>query len=679
MTQNQRPLFYEGQYLGADDLDTTVDYERFQLARHELGAHVWGIGIGLDVRERTLPSGDVDVSIVPGIAWDGYGRAIVVLSPVKVGLDKFANFQSVTPAAGQLIKVWLRYDETSGKGPASGFEACTAGSQYARALENYTIEVGEPPQGGHGSVSVAGLGIDAAKARNAFLPTLPDLFDESVPYQTFPESGGKPQWWIPIGYVRWKKNAGQPGTLITRDDSGGGGLPPDSDLIRAFRQYIGVVAESLYAADGAIRLRSRADDPTKSNYQPPQIRPKNPAHNDLVSVEGSMRVFGDARVAGGLLEFRDADCVRDDVPQIVRRQENNQGGLDLQVAFTSDAKTKGDNAFSVGVVNVDAATGKFGGLDKYLVVRDNGYVGINAEVPQARVQIDTLTTLAEGGAAFWSNFGSNAYFDGSWNQIKPSRSGVNFHISSDAGGMEFRFLRTEANGANLRNIAAIGTQTSFIAEGLLGIGNNSPSTQVHIKTLTSINEGIAADGIWSNFGQNAYFDGVWKRIDNKKAGANLHVNPDGSGQEFRFLKVENDGNGLRNIGVIGTTTSYIGEGQFGVGTNNPQARLDVDGRILRKGMPFSETGPALDNAIILLPWGDTDDWNVFVSPRSMGQEEPGSEFDNALLVIQCWATALADKSAFQVVARYKYKFSNGDNTGTGSWFGGSVNWLLVPR
>lgn len=678
MTQNQRPTFYEGQFLSADDLDIAVAYERFQLARHELGAHIWGIGIGLDLRERALPSGDIDVSIVPGIAWDGYGRAIVVTAPIKIPVDKFANYQSTTPSNGLLIEVWLRYDETTAKGPAGGFEACTAASQYARAVENYAIEVGEPPQGAHGSVSVAGLSIDPRKARNTFLPGLPDLYDESVAYQEFPESGSKPQWWIPIGYVRWLKKSGQPGSLIKRDDSA---TPPDSDLIRAFRQYVGVVAESVFAADGAIRLRNRADNPSLSNYQPPRtaIDPKNPPENDLVSVEGSMRVFGDARIAGGLLEFRNDDCVRDDVPQLVRRRKNDEGGLDLQAVFTSDEKTKGDNAFSVGTVNVDSSTGKLGGLTKFLVVRDNGNVGINAVVPKARVQIDTLTVIDEGGAAVWSNFGSNAYYNGSWNQVKDSRPGVNLHMSSDGGGTEFRFLRVEANGANRRNIAAIGTKVSFIKESLLGVGNDSPATQLHVKTLTTIDEGVGADGTWANFGQNAYYDGTWKRIDNKKAGASLHINPDGSAQEFRFLKVEKDGSGQRNIAVIGTGVSYIGEGLFGVGTNNPQATLDVDGRVLRKGKPFSSTGVAPDNGIISLPWGDTDDWSIFVSPNTMGQEEPDSENDNALLMIRCSAAPLANKSAFQVVANYKYKFSNGDDTGNGTWFQGWANWLLVPR
>jgi hypothetical protein len=426
MNQNQRPLFYEGQYLSAVDLDTSVDYERFQLARHELGAHIWGIGIGLDLRERNLPSGDVEVSIVPGIAWDGYGRAIVVLAPVKVSLDKFVNFQSTTSAEGLLVKVWLRYDETTGKGPAAGFEACTAGSQYARALENYVIEVGEPPQGAHGPVSVAGLSIDPLKARNVFLPKLPDLFDESVAYQMFPESGSKPQWWIPVGYVRWLKKAGQPGTLIARNDSGSGGLPPDSDLIRAFRQYIGVVAETIVAADGALRLRHRNKDPAKANFQPPQIA-LDLKHQDLVWVEGNMRVFGDARLCGGLLELRNDDGFRDDVPQVMRRKKNPEGGLDVQIAFAKNGNPKGDNAFSVGLIDVDATSGDFKELNKHFVVRDNGRVGIGIAVPTQ------LLTLAGEGKTRLEIGRVNAGFP--WSTNSPTNDG-SFAINQQSQGSD---------------------------------------------------------------------------------------------------------------------------------------------------------------------------------------------------------------------------------------------------
>jgi hypothetical protein len=393
MDQNQRPTFYEGQYLGAEDLDATVAYERFQLARHELGAHLWGIGIGLDLRERKLPGGDIEASIVPGVAWDGYGRTIVVAATAKIPVSKFANFQSDTPADGQLIKIWLRYDEGATRRPAPGFEACTAGSQTARVIETYTIEVGEPPQGAHGPVSVAGFSIDPSTARSAFLPGAKPLFDESVPYQSFPESGSKPQWWIPIGYVRWLKQPGQPGILIPRNDSGSSGQIPDSDLIRAFRQYIGVVAETVMAADGALRLRHRDHDPTKQHFQPPRITtdPKNPPERDLAWVEGNMRVFGDVRLAGGLLEFRGDDGVRDDVPQVVRRKKNPEGGLDVQVAFAKNENPQGDNAFSVGLVDVDPSSGDLKELNKHLVVRDNGKVGIGLAVPT-----QLLTLAGEG-------------------------------------------------------------------------------------------------------------------------------------------------------------------------------------------------------------------------------------------------------------------------------------------
>ena len=47
---------------GADDLDQAVAYGKIQQARHSLGAHAWGICIGLDLGEKPRPSRDqVDV------------------------------------------------------------------------------------------------------------------------------------------------------------------------------------------------------------------------------------------------------------------------------------------------------------------------------------------------------------------------------------------------------------------------------------------------------------------------------------------------------------------------------------------------------------------------------------------------------------------------------------------
>jgi hypothetical protein len=486
MDQSERPRFYEGQYLGADDLSAGLDYGRVQSARHALGAHTWGIAIGLDLVERTLPSGDVDVSIMPGLAWDGYARPVVVLAPAKLTADQFSNFQAVTPPEGQLVKVWLRYDETAIRAPALGFETCRTDDQHGRIVESFAIYLGEPSGGPHGTLSVASRSVDALNARSAFNPGAAKVYDESVPYQEFP--GGKvPAWLIPIGYVRWQKLATQPGRLLLRNDTG---TTPDSDLIRSFRRYLGVIAETINAADGVIRLRDRWSDPDKTPFRAPRVVDKS--MNDLVWIEGHLRVLGDTHIAGGRIDFHDETGGTDQTPLALRRVEpNERGGTDLQAVIGGDGSPTGKHALAIGPVKLDATTGALGNMDKKLVVRDDGKVG------------------------------------------------------------------------------------------------------------------------------------------------------------------------------IGTTT--------------PAAPLDVAGRILRQGKDFSQVGVAHHNDIVTANWGGNDDWNIFVSPRGVGREEPGSEFDNALLRLECFADPVPPNS-WRITVRYKYKFSDADGKGEGTWYDdGQANYLLVPR
>jgi hypothetical protein len=120
-------------------------------------------------------------------------------------------------------------------------------------------------------------------------------------------------------------------------------------------------------------------------------------------------------------------------------------------------------------------------------------------------------------------------------------------------------------------------------------------------------------------------------------------------------------------------------GNVGIGTTTPAAPLDVAGRIMRHGRELSQAGTAGNHVIIHPPWGGVDDWNIFVSPQIMGQEDPNSEFDNAMLMIKCFATPAPSGDSWTITAQYKFKFSNGANTGNGQWFDGMANWLLVPR
>jgi hypothetical protein len=88
----------------------------------------------------------------------------------------------------------------------------------------------------------------------------------------------------------------------------------------------------------------------------------------------------------------------------------------------------------------------------------------------------------------------------------------------------------------------------------------------------------------------------------------------------------------------------------------------------------SEGGQVSDGGYITVPWGTVNDWVVFVAPRDMGFEEPGSEGDNAMLKIQCH-TVQINQYTWQVVARYKMRPWNS----YGVWYSGSANYLLVPK
>ncbi len=69
----ERPVFEEGQILGADDLGVMLDYSRNQDARHARCAHLWGIAEGLDVKAV-----DGNLEVAPGMAIDSSGAAIIL-------------------------------------------------------------------------------------------------------------------------------------------------------------------------------------------------------------------------------------------------------------------------------------------------------------------------------------------------------------------------------------------------------------------------------------------------------------------------------------------------------------------------------------------------------------------------------------------------------------------------
>lgn len=362
---DERPVFYEDQYLGADDLNTAVGYARGRLARHILGAHTWGIAAGLELVERVTPGGtDVEYVLTPGYAWDGFGRVLAALEPTRLPPDAFSAYKFDTAidsaGTGRLVEVWIRYWEDMTRAEAAGFAPCETAGRQRRALETFRFVVGAQAAP-EGQVQVFGRPTNAEEAHRRFNPAAALIQDHSVPFQEWPEQEMRAVWLMPVGYARWQPAPGGGGRLLARSAD-------DLKAQAAFRHYTGVVAGEVAAAAAAIRLRDRG-------------KPYSPvASRELVWVEGDLRVEGDIRPFGTALDFRNANGERkDDAAMLVRRGGAGPGVNELQLVI-------GDKASATNTLSVGPEIG--GVFQQLLTVVANGSVGVGTGAPNPALKLD---------------------------------------------------------------------------------------------------------------------------------------------------------------------------------------------------------------------------------------------------------------------------------------------------
>lgn len=342
---------------------------------------------------------------------------------------------------------------------------------------------------------------------------------------------------------------------------------------------------------------------------------------DLVWVEGDLRVEGHARLFGGELRLLDQSGQNHGSPLTVRRLENNDAnGRSLQAQI--GAAQAGANRFEVGPVIGNA-------LRPRLAVLDSGLVGIGTTAPNRLLTIQ--------GAA-------HAYLN-----VKTGAGAQEVLLGADGGGgivstMTNHDLQLRAGGNQ--------TKVTVKADGRVGVGTSTPN-----RLLTLRGEAGTYLNVQSDDGEHEVLLGA-----------------DGNGGIVSTMT--NHDLQLRS-GVNVTHVTIKANGNVGVGTTTPNARLDVNGRIVRGGHDFSFAGVAAHLGLVVAQWGTVSDWNILVSPRIMGQEGGFSEGDNALLMIRCYALPnFNDGNTWQVFAEYKFRTSEGPS---GDWQPGFANWLLVPR
>jgi hypothetical protein len=606
--QTVRPLFYDGEYLGADDLQAAVSYGRAGQARHALGAHLFGIAVGFELVERPLTGDDVEMVLTPGLAWDGYGRALVAPAPQRLSVDDLAQFTDDTAPEGVPIELWIAYRELTGGPPAAGF-ACPDDELNGRVIETYRLEARRAATTDPHSVTLANRTLPAKNAVSTFDPTRGPLYDEAVAAQTFPDSD-RARWPLFVGLVRWRKDPGQPGRYVKRSDD-------DRNAARRGRRYVGAVAETIVAPDGVLRLRDRWKDPDDPvlQFQPPIVAPASGSFvNDLVWCEGHLRVVGDTRLQAGKLDFRVAGGGDAGVPVYLRRTTATTPSPTTTLdAFIGPPVTvvgqKPTTRFTV------SSTDGSGMPKECLTVVTDGSVGINAASPSNTLQIEGPSGVRYRYAYFTGEGPSAALAFNAYSGTAGWTSPDTAHraaaiVLNDAGFT----LQTSPNGATPAWTVHAVVQGDT---GNVGIGTTAPAAKLHLTSpalgpkpdqgnlmLLSSSADFEYDGgtdklfVFKDTGGTTAFMGGKIGMGTVTPEDPLHVKAAGSIR----LTIDGANNGYAGVRVrtnqreyfsgINTNTNrwcifdndaaterftVLPSGNVGINNTNPAYRLDVSG------------------------------------------------------------------------------------------------------
>lgn len=217
----ERPIFFEGQILGAADLSATVEYHRGQSARHNRYMHLWGIAKGLDADVgKEVTEGTVtyleSIAIKPGVAIDGTGREIVVPEAFKLDEGTFVRSNLAIADATALYPVFLhgRYEPPPQQPMTVGI--CST-AQPTREIEGFEITFGRPS----------------------------DVLDDQ-PEDPDVAAGPGEGWRILLGFVKWDATKKK----FTEWSLDSKGVTP---------RYAGVKADVVEARGGKLSLRSAGE------------------------------------------------------------------------------------------------------------------------------------------------------------------------------------------------------------------------------------------------------------------------------------------------------------------------------------------------------------------------------------------------------------------------------------
>jgi hypothetical protein len=622
-TLPQRPTFTNGQYIGADDLNATVDYANDKTERLALSGRTWGIGTGLALVEIADATGLKQMYIEPGIAWDGYGRTIVVLSPAQVTVDLFAGL----PSGSQ--KVWIKYKALDTQMVSPGFKTCGGGDPAIRIADTYAI-VATAIAVVQQTDGIVLNGVAVPDPRNmliAFDAAAAAVLDGSAPHQFFPDASA--EWLVPVGVVNYDSSKAQ---FLARS-------PNQIAQNRAARRYIGAVVESVLAADGVIRLRDRQTDQQKgkanddldsaaavqtSDVAPDPNNPTRLIGTELVWVEGDMRVLGDARLWGGELSLRAKDGSEPAGSLFLRRNGDATSpatiqNLEVSLGQQPLAATT-VNRLLVGTSNPATATTPATLIDPpALSVGADNRVGIGVAVPAAGLALDVKgdfghdgdpTRLHLNGSAIAGQNDGSLLVTAASGLIELGADGAVTHVAIGTkapqpdtaldvrgGGIAVNnnnaFLRLLGSalidqGDGILRIRSGGGTVTFDGNDSVGINTQTPAHTLDVNGDANVATTLSAnviDASTANITGNAGVGGNLSVGGSASLGGTLslvgQVTVASAGAATLSLlgsQVSDTHDGILHIRSGGSTVTFDGGDNVGIGTASPAALLHVAGQ-----------------------------------------------------------------------------------------------------